>query len=178
VKIWIETRSHLTRAGLESLLEGIGGVEFADSVEDADAVLSEALNGSTHAPTVLLSDDPLASLDLPAGIRAVLPYESQPRQIVAALQAVSEGLVVVPASAAEQMFEERRNDSLVEPLTDREIKVLEMVAEGLSNKQIAGNLNISEHTAKFHVNSILGKLNAGTRTEAVTHAIRAGILKV
>ena len=53
-----------------------------------------------------------------------------------------------------------------------------MLAEGLSNKQIAGRLHISEHTAKFHVNSILGKLGAGTRTEAVMRGLRSGLLKV
>jgi len=65
-----------------------------------------------------------------------------------------------------------------EPLTPREIEVLEIVSEGLSNKQIAARLNISEHTAKFHVNSILGKLAAGTRAEAVTRGLRRGLLKV
>jgi DNA-binding NarL/FixJ family response regulator len=53
-----------------------------------------------------------------------------------------------------------------------------MLAEGFSNKKIAAKLNISEHTAKFHVNSILGKLHAGTRTEAVMRGLRRGILKV
>jgi DNA-binding NarL/FixJ family response regulator len=59
-------------------------------------------------------------------------------------------------------------EEIVEPLTPREMDVLEMLAEGLSNKMIAHRLSISDHTAKFHVNSILAKLNAGTRTEAVT----------
>ena len=60
------------------------------------------------------------------------------------------------------------------PLSD----VLEMLAEGLSNKMIAHRLSISDHTAKFHVNSILAKLNAGTRTEAVTRGIRLGLIKI
>ena len=66
----------------------------------------------------------------------------------------------------------------VENLTPREMEILEMLAEGLSNKQIAGRLNISEHTGKFHVNSILGKLGAGTRTEAVMRGLRSGLLKM
>jgi DNA-binding NarL/FixJ family response regulator len=53
-----------------------------------------------------------------------------------------------------------------------------MLAEGLSNKMIAHRLSISDHTAKFHVNSILAKLNAGTRTEAVTRGIRLGLIKI
>jgi two-component system, NarL family, nitrate/nitrite response regulator NarL len=56
--------------------------------------------------------------------------------------------------------------------------LLEMLAEGLSNKQIAARLSISEHTAKFHVNSILSTLHAGTRTEAAIRGIRSGLVKV
>jgi two-component system, NarL family, nitrate/nitrite response regulator NarL len=63
-------------------------------------------------------------------------------------------------------------------LTPRERQALTLLAEGLSNKQIAARLHISEHTAKFHVNSILGKLGAGTRTEAVMRGLRSGLLKV
>jgi DNA-binding NarL/FixJ family response regulator len=69
-------------------------------------------------------------------------------------------------------------EEIVEPLTPREMDVLEMLAEGLSNKMIAHRLSISDHTAKFHVNSILAKLNAGTRTEAVTRGIRLGLIKI
>ena len=69
-------------------------------------------------------------------------------------------------------------DVEVESLTPRELETLEMLAEGLSNKQIAARLRISDHTAKFHVNSILGKLHAGTRTEAVMRGIRSGLVKV
>jgi DNA-binding NarL/FixJ family response regulator len=64
----------------------------------------------------------------------------------------------------------------VESLTDRELQVLSRLAEGLSNKQIAARLGISEHTAKFHVNAILGKLGVQSRTEAVVRAARLGLL--
>jgi DNA-binding CsgD family transcriptional regulator len=62
------------------------------------------------------------------------------------------------------------------PLTPRELEVLRMLAEGAANKTIAWKLEISEHTAKFHVASILAKLNAGTRTEAVTQGVRRGLI--
>ncbi|MBW3634805.1 MAG: response regulator transcription factor, partial [Chloroflexi bacterium] len=65
-----------------------------------------------------------------------------------------------------------------ETLTTREREVLQLVAEGLPNKAIARELSISEHTAKFHVGSLLGKLGAASRTEAVTLATRRGILPV
>ena len=65
---------------------------------------------------------------------------------------------------------------LAEELTPRETEVLQMLANGLANKAIAARLSISEHTVKFHVASILGKLGAGSRTEAVTLGIRRGIV--
>jgi DNA-binding NarL/FixJ family response regulator len=62
------------------------------------------------------------------------------------------------------------------PLTSREREVLRMLADGAANKTIAWKLGISEHTVKFHVAQILAKLNAGTRTEAVTLGIRQGLI--
>jgi len=67
-------------------------------------------------------------------------------------------------------------DELVEPLTPRESEVLQMLASGLGNKEIAAKLGISDHTVKFHVASILGKLGASSRTEAVSLGIRGGLV--
>ena len=61
-------------------------------------------------------------------------------------------------------------------MTRRELEVLQLVAEGLPNKSIADRLDISEHTVKFHVNAIMGKLGAQSRTEAVTRATRMGLI--
>jgi DNA-binding NarL/FixJ family response regulator len=63
-----------------------------------------------------------------------------------------------------------------EPLTPREIEVLELLAEGLPNKAIAGRLGISDQTVKFHVSSISGKLRASNRTDAVRKAVRRGLI--
>ncbi len=72
--------------------------------------------------------------------------------------------------------DESADSELRENLTAREREVLDMLAEGASNKAIAFQLNISEHTVKFHVASIFGKLDASTRTEAVTVALRRGLI--
>jgi DNA-binding NarL/FixJ family response regulator len=64
------------------------------------------------------------------------------------------------------------------PLTTREREILEMIADGANNRAIASRLGISRHTVKFHVASILGKLDAGSRTEAVATALRGGLLAV
>jgi DNA-binding NarL/FixJ family response regulator len=66
----------------------------------------------------------------------------------------------------------------VEPLTPREIEVLRAMAEGLANKEIAVRLGVSENTVKFHVASVMGKLGAGSRTEAVMQGIRLGIVLI
>jgi DNA-binding NarL/FixJ family response regulator len=111
------------------------------------------------------------------GVHAILPREAAAEQIVAALYAASAGLIAVPAESSSLILP-AASEPVAENLTPREMETLEMLAEGLSNKQIAARLNISEHTAKFHVNSILGKLDAATRTEAVMRGIRTGLIKV
>ena len=80
-------------------------------------------------------------------------------------------LVAAPVPQADD-----EDDPLVEPLTPREIDVLELVAEGLSNKAIAGRLAISDQTVKFHVASIAGKLGAANRTDAVRRGVRLGLI--
>jgi DNA-binding NarL/FixJ family response regulator len=81
-------------------------------------------------------------------------------------------LVAPPAHETEAEDE----DEIVEPLTGREIQVLELLAEGLPNKAIADRLGISDQTVKFHVASISGKLGAANRTDAVRRAVRRGLI--
>ena len=100
--------------------------------------------------------------------------------LAAAVHAVASGLIVLDAAtvSAAGIHTHTRPSPEGEPLTAREREVLFLVAEGLPNKAIARELGISEHTAKFHVGSLLGKLGAASRTEAVTLATRRGILPV
>jgi len=138
-------------------------------------------------PVVLVAEilDPQTTAQaLRMGARAVLPAELPRAQLLAALEAVSRGFVVampveaetivaasqIPASATNGVEE------LLEPLTPREQEVLRMLALGLANKEIAARLSISEHTVKFHVAAILGKLGASSRTEAVALGIRHGLI--
>jgi two-component system nitrate/nitrite response regulator NarL len=178
IRVWIETASNVTRAGLESLLESSGDIHLVDSPSHADVVLlDEPPDRQSAAPALLLTDELPTSRMLRLGVHAILPREAAAEQIVAALYAASAGLIAVPAESS-SLIVPAASESLVENLTPREMETLEMLAEGLSNKQIAARLSISEHTAKFHVNSILGKLDAATRTEAVMRGIRTGLLKV
>jgi len=160
-------------------------VLLVDATGEAPERLLDSVAGWTSdLPVVLLAEDlpvSLASAAVRAGVRGVLPSDLKPNQLVAALKAVASGLLVldpavaavaVPASAPAP----RAPAELAEPLTRREREVLEMLAAGLGNKQIADRLIISEHTVKFHVASILGKLGAGSRTEAVSLGIRHGLV--
>jgi DNA-binding NarL/FixJ family response regulator len=181
IRVWIETPSTVTRAGFQAVLEGTPGIEWAASLAQADVVLRDDLprgfEGAVAVPTVVLSEEALTTRLFRWGVHAILPRDTPAEQIVAALHAAAAGLIVIPAEAGMLMIP-AESESEVENLTAREMETLEMLAEGISNKQIAARLHISEHTAKFHVNSILGKLGAGTRTEAVMRGFRSGLLKV
>ena len=115
---------------------------------------------------------------LAAGARGVLPRLADAARLTAALHAIAAGLTVLDDALAPAALRARsaRPAALVEPLTPRESEVLQLLAEGLSNRTIAARLGISEHTAKFHVNAILGKLGASTRTEAIVAAARLGLV--
>jgi two-component system nitrate/nitrite response regulator NarL len=127
---------------------------------------------------VLLSDESLAPAAWQAGARGLLPREADGESIAAAMAAVLQGLaVIVPEMLSPLMPREAESPgSLTEPLTAREMDVLRLMAEGLPNKAIALQLDISEFTVKFHVNAILGKLGAQSRTEAAMTAARLGLI--
>jgi DNA-binding NarL/FixJ family response regulator len=148
IRVYIDADSAITRSGLESMLSVDPSIEIVQDASDADVVV-----GERGAPT----------------------RELTPAQIATAVHVAAAGLVVLPAEGFPLASPV---EPLAEALTAREMDVIEMLAEGLSNKMIAHRLSISDHTAKFHVNSILTKLNAGTRTEAVTRGIRLGLIKI
>ena len=214
ISVFIVAASPLARSGLENLLvahqvEIAGSAAHLDELDGRLADLSvdvifldstgeplEAFIDSLHA-SGLASDFSVVLLVEPAslatssavlrdGVRAVLPNDVSPEQLVATLQAAANGLLVLhPAQVAAQATangfasapaRSRELGELAEPLTPRESEVLQMLASGLGNKEIAGKLAISEHTVKFHVASILGKLGAATRTEAVSLGIRRGLV--
>jgi DNA-binding NarL/FixJ family response regulator len=99
--------------------------------------------------------------------------------LLAALIAAGQELVTLDPRLAETLLRSTPQsppDHLIEALTPRELEVLQLLAEGLPNKAIARQLNISDHTVKFHVNAIMSKLNAQSRTEAVVQATRLGLI--
>jgi len=182
IRVQIETTSEVTRAGLEALLQKHSEIELVSSVADADVLLCDEVPefsdlGGAAVPVVVLTDELPSQHAWRSGVRAMLPRDAAAAQIIAAIYAASAGLVVVQADDT-NAIPPTPAEQPAEPLTPRELEVLDMLAEGLSNKLIAHKLGISEHTAKFHVNSILAKLKAGTRTEAVMRGVRLGLVKI
>jgi two-component system, NarL family, response regulator YdfI len=209
IRVFIVAASPLARTGLQSLfgdrdVRVVGSIANFESLAaqwpdvEADIILVEASGEqfegvidslaasqlASEANIVILSDhsEPrwLAEA-LRAGVRAVLPTDVSPDQLVAALNAAATGLIVMHPAEVDAAFPAAEPASrplaeLAEPLTPRESEVLQMLASGLANKEIAARLTISDHTVKFHVASILGKLGAGSRTEAVSLGIRRGLV--
>jgi two-component system, NarL family, response regulator YdfI len=156
-------------------------VDFGNESRSEPGVLMGIPNSF---PVVALVDQPSAdwtALALRSGVKAILPRDSSMDEILPAIQAAYAGFVLLDAETT-QILAARIPTPSVQPapalddLTPREVEVLRMLAEGLGNREMAGRLGISDHTVKFHVSSILDKLGASTRTEAVTMGIRMGII--
>lgn len=194
IKVSLLTDDSLLRAGLSSLLAQVGSIEVVerDSAEvalwdagvDSDKALTRMAElRSLPVPAVaVVSDQAHVAPALAAGARGVLLRNQVGPGIHAALAAVRTGLTVmdsqlaetlVPAQAPRPAPTKGRGE-----LTERERQVVQLLSEGLSNKLIADRLGISDHTAKFHVNGVMMKLGASTRTEAVVEAMRRGLIKL
>lgn len=154
-------------------------IVLADGLEAAEVA---ALVGDHHATQfwVLAEDSDAADLVI-AGAAAVLPRAMSMEALGAALTLAGQGLRLLPDSALDRLrvlagAESIRGNDEAPELTPREREVLAAMADGASNKVIARRLGISFHTAKFHVASILAKLDAETRTEALARAARLGLV--
>jgi DNA-binding NarL/FixJ family response regulator len=124
----------------------------------------------------LVSSAEEARVAMSAGAAGAVHRGGDGSSLVAALVAVRCGLAVLDPDFTQATPQKTREAEPAEALTTRELEVVGLLADGLSNKQIASKLDISGHTAKFHVNSILGKLSAASRTAAVVRAVRLGLV--
>jgi len=154
-------------------------------------VLAGPVERAAHLLETTAAASPLVVLLAPAGgpkdwtskkraanLRAVLRDDAAAEEIRAALAAVLAGLVVRHSEMAKSATPTQASSRSSSALTGRELEILEMMAEGIDNRRIALRLRISRNTVKFHVASILDKLQASSRTEAVTIAIRTGRISV
>jgi DNA-binding NarL/FixJ family response regulator len=198
LRVVVVASDPLARNGLAALLASADDLEIVAEVDlearlaaDAvpiDAVVVdlgtesadlEAVPAVALGPTIALSPTVEQGRALLGVARAVLLRDADGERLRAAVRAVASGLYAMdePLFAALASRNERLPMAEATPaLTPRELEVLGLLGEGLSNKLIAARLSISENTVKFHVNAIFDKLSADTRTEAVTRGLRLGLL--
>jgi NarL family two-component system response regulator YdfI len=205
IRVVILAPTLAVRAGLRTLLTADEHIEVVAEASDlselerlppetdilvalAEAAARPDLERVTRqadpAPAVLLlSDEFLAAQDLaglPLRAWGLLPLDATEEELLASIHALYQGLMVGTPAFLQPLIGRAiptaAEDFLVEELTEREMEVLDLLAEGLANKQIALELSISEHTVKFHVSSIYTKLGATNRTEAVRIGARLGLI--
>ena len=203
-RVFVVAPTPTLRAGLRSMLAAVEGTDLlvvgeagASGPEpwlsDADVVLvanedwlgETALSASEDGTQslVLLSEDEGATSRLRTlSLRGwgVVPPDAPSEELGAAVAAVAKGFTVLPKALAEQLLDEPAAaiEDLSEPLTTRESEVLGLLGGGLSNKMIARELHISEHTVKFHISSLYSKLGVSNRAEAVSQGARYGLISL
>jgi DNA-binding NarL/FixJ family response regulator len=202
-RVLIAAPTPALRAGLRALLStadieivGEAAALAAPEVDlsAADVVLVAEVELLADAARAIGAEARLAMLALANDDRAaeqlralpligwgILPLDASQTELQAAIHTVAQGLVVLPPALIEQLLRQRGPivalaQSRAEPLTPREREVLQLVSQGLSNKLIARELQVSEHTVKFHISSIFAKLGAASRTEAISRGARQGLI--
>ncbi|MBC8508169.1 MAG: response regulator transcription factor [Anaerolineales bacterium] len=204
IRVAIIAPTLAVRVGLQALLEAVDQIEVV-AVEaelaallnlppEVDILLATSGAGSNEEwGACLQTDEPRFALLMIAEevedvqiirrsqlqIWGILHQDASQEELIAAILGLHQGLVVVPPELLEPLLTTYQNgdaEDLVEPLTPRETEVLELLAQGLANKQIAYELEISDHTVKFHISSVYRKLGATNRAEAVRIGIRLGLV--
>jgi DNA-binding NarL/FixJ family response regulator len=176
----VVAQSELTQELARQLLVNRPQVMAWDLGADAKSalILLRELADPETPVLALLADESHASEALDAGARGLVARDADPARMAAALQGIAHGLLVVDESLSSTALRIRPTSTALDldPLTPRELEALQLLAQAKSNKEIAHQLGISEHTAKFHVNAILNKLGVQSRTEAVIVAARRGLV--
>lgn len=200
IEVAIIAVSPAVRAGLRVLLSSDAALHVLGDGAALDELGHAPLSG---ADVVVLHGAPML-LRVPETLRGVLyvvdeleahampssatfawgvtPSDASADELIAAVQALYHGLIVIHPNLAAQFVPHptaqvvRDDEPLIEPLTGREQEVLQLIGQGLANKMIADRLHISEHTVKFHVSAIYAKLGVASRTEAVRAGARRGLI--
>jgi two-component system, NarL family, response regulator YdfI len=202
IRVIVVAASPVVRAGLSAVVSSNPQLTVVSSASDLDVLSREVeqlqsdvvlldLGSNLEAmwsklqlipeqQIIAIAED-IDSIDLETafrlGIRGILSSISTEAEIIAGVEAVASGLVVLHPDFLELLpMREKVVAQPMQTLTPREIEVLGMLGSGLGNKAIAKRLQISEHTVKFHVSSIFQKLSVSTRTEAVTAGVRLGLI--
>ena len=201
IRVTIVSPNHALRVGLREMLAGHPGIsvigesvnleninETETEVILLDSVSSASLLDDKRDYAILFLTDDVVSVRamLNSKVRSwgLLSADATEAELAAAIHAVGEGLWVGAPGLVEGLMRFQRagessgEESLIEPLTAREKEVLQLMAQGQANKQIALSLGISEHTVKFHLSALYAKLGISSRTEAVREGIELGLISL
>jgi two-component system, NarL family, response regulator YdfI len=201
IRVTIVSPNHALRVGLREMLGSqpdikvVGETSEFESVNEIEtevvilaSVSSARLKEDKLSYGILFLTDDVEDvrkmLNSTSRVWGVLSTNATDDELAAAVHAVGEGLWVGAPSLVKSLIrlngrrESSSDESLVEPLTAREMEVIQLMAQGLANKQIALALGISEHTVKFHLSSLYAKLNCTSRTEAVKRGIELGLISL
>jgi two-component system, NarL family, response regulator YdfI len=202
IRVLIVAASAIVQMGLEAIVRTDGDLVVVDSADRIDEQSIDALAVEVVLVSMEMTEETLSAVAslvdleqpaavvwlveplqdwlleaLRAGVLGLLPNDATADEILAAINATAAGLMVLHPDLAGFLKTPAAPLTPVNPaLTQREIEILGMLAEGMANKTIARRLHISEHTVKFHISSIFAKLSVSSRTEAVTIGIRQGLI--
>ncbi|MBK8822513.1 MAG: response regulator transcription factor [Anaerolineales bacterium] len=201
IRVTIVSPNSALRIGLRELLgrqpdiKVVGETVDLESVNEMEtevAVLASVssarfINRKSNFAILFLTDDVESvrgMLNSNTQAWGILSPDATEDELTAAVRAVGEGLWVGAPGLVQSLIrlsgrrESSSEESLVEQLTAREMEVIQLMAQGLANKQIALSLSISEHTVKFHLSSLYAKLGISSRTEAVKRGIELGLISL
>lgn len=201
IRVTIVSPNHALRVGLRGMLAGhpeISVIGESVNLDNINETETEVVLFASVSSAFLLDDKKdYAILFLTEDIESVRPLlnskvrtwgllstDATEDELAAAIHAVGQGLWVGTPGLVEGLLRFQRagessgEESLIEPLTAREKEVLQLMAQGLANKQIALALAISEHTVKFHLSSLYAKLGISSRTEAVRRGVELGLISL
>jgi DNA-binding NarL/FixJ family response regulator len=202
IRVTVVSPNPALRIGLRELLKNLPEINVvgeAAGIDDLDllmeetevlllASVSDLPDAGESSPAILLLTDRTEDAQMlatnPSGIWGVLPMSASEEELGAALHALGEGLWAGAPALVRGLLREPNlielinGEELPEPLTARETEVLQLIARGLANKQVALKLSISEHTVKFHLSSLYAKLNVSSRTEAIRVGLSLGLISL
>jgi NarL family two-component system response regulator LiaR len=160
---------------MDLFMPGMGGIKAIEEIKAENPEIRVLVLTS-------FAEDEKVYAAVKAGALGYLLKDATPDEILTAVRRIHRGESVMNSTIANKLMRELQRESDLpltqEPLTEREVEVLKLVAQGLSNQQVAENLVISEATVRTHVSSILDKLHLANRTQAALFALREGISKL
>jgi NarL family two-component system response regulator YdfI len=201
IRVTIVSPNHALRVGLREMLGNQPDIKVVGEASDLESVnemetevvllasvsSARSFDDKSNFGILFLTDDiedVRRMLNSTPRAWGVLSPDATEDELDAAVHAVGEGLWVGAPGLVKSLIrlpgrrESSSEESLVDPLTAREMEVIQLMAQGLANKQIALSLGISEHTVKFHLSSLYAKLNSTSRTEAVKRGIELGLISL